>query len=299
MHICVLELTCPFLVHLDTLDSHAASIALAPCREPDGTGVPELLGCVERGITPWLVAFAIFEVAVGATNSHVEDQIEVLVEWSIVLTSLRPWIGQSGLVNDGLTKPEMMVSIKAMQATIDVDSLSAIPHALGSVVELQEEDLQQPAVNVHEQIPARPFQSIQMEAFRVVRLSNVSKACSVAKVFHPTHPLQDVLSRSPPESICSWRWAPVKCRVHSITTIRVVDRAVAFGLSNVDLTRLWPVAIDTVLRHHPNCRPKPIALWHLGHDLDATILDALLAFCYQSGTSHRVDDGASSHVASD
>lgn len=44
------------------------------------------------GVSPWFSALSIWEVIVGATNSNVEDEEELPVEWCIDVILILPWV---------------------------------------------------------------------------------------------------------------------------------------------------------------------------------------------------------------
>ena len=70
------------LPHLDVLDFHATLLGVCrPSGEPFVLGLPELAGSVSRIVGPWLfISKAVLEVAVGASDGYVEDEVELLVE---------------------------------------------------------------------------------------------------------------------------------------------------------------------------------------------------------------------------
>jgi hypothetical protein len=111
------------VVHLHALDSHSPVVWLAPGRLPKCSGIPELFRTSKTAITPGLVAHTILPEAVRATNSYVEDEVELLIEWRVPHSGLGPSIKQSGFV--GLVLAEM----------------PAVPHVSWPGGELDEEHL--------------------------------------------------------------------------------------------------------------------------------------------------------------
>lgn len=113
------------VVHLHALDSHSTVIRLTPGGLPKCSGIPELLWTCKTTITPGLVTHTVFPEAICATNSNVQDEVELLIEGRIAHAGLRPSIEQSGLV--GLILAEV----------------STVPHVSGPSGELDEENLLQ------------------------------------------------------------------------------------------------------------------------------------------------------------
>jgi len=117
------QLASTLLVHLHALDSHSPGITLTPGRQPELARIPELLRCSQTSVTPWLVPNAVLEEAVGTADGNIEDQIELLVEWSVAHACLGPRVEESGLVR--------LVRAK----------VAAVPHGLRASSELDKEDL--------------------------------------------------------------------------------------------------------------------------------------------------------------
>jgi len=47
------------------------------------------------GVRPLFTTLAIWEVAIGTTDSDVKDEIVRLVEWSALLAFILPWVGHA------------------------------------------------------------------------------------------------------------------------------------------------------------------------------------------------------------
>lgn len=76
------------LVNSDVVNLHGR--AVLPGGEPLVFGVVEGVGSLGVGVGVWLAALAIFEVSIGSTCSHVEDQVVLLVERSALLGLVLP-----------------------------------------------------------------------------------------------------------------------------------------------------------------------------------------------------------------
>ena len=75
-----LSLTLPLLIHLNTLHSHPLTVPYPPSRQPRIPRRPKLQRRRRTLIRPRLVVLAILEIAIGASNRDVQDQVEGLVE---------------------------------------------------------------------------------------------------------------------------------------------------------------------------------------------------------------------------
>lgn len=92
---------------------------------------------------------------------------------------------------------------------------------------------------------------------------------------------------------------PVQRAYHAVPAVRVVVAVVAPALCNVDLAAARPLPVDVGVGHHPDGRPEPGALGHLGDHFDLAIFDGSLAFGVDARAADRVDDGAGGLVAAD
>ena len=73
-------LVASLLPHLDTLDAELS--ILFPGRVPFITSFPEIKLRRWAGVDPRLVLETVLEPAIGASDGDVEDQVELLIEWS-------------------------------------------------------------------------------------------------------------------------------------------------------------------------------------------------------------------------
>ncbi len=112
--------------HLDALDCHAAVLTCTPCRKPGAVSFPEIAHSGWAAVDPGFASFGVAvgqelaneilgeieiwekrrklqlkeivcginlrEETIGAADGNVKDEVERLVEWSVVKTSGRPWI---------------------------------------------------------------------------------------------------------------------------------------------------------------------------------------------------------------
>ena len=92
---------------LNRVDFHGGLVrgGVVPSGVPRAVGVPEGVDGVLVEVRPGLAALTVGEVAVRATDSDVEDQIEVLVERSIDILLVGPRVvtgGPSASLPEGL-----------------------------------------------------------------------------------------------------------------------------------------------------------------------------------------------------
>lgn len=186
-------------------------------------------------IQPGLCVDVVLEPAIGATNSHVEDEIEVLVKGSLIAASVFPDIMDTSSVG------------------IRGGEVAALPERL---VEVGVEDLKEAGVDVGEEIFLRPLQSESVEASRVRSMES------------------SALDVGAPPGIVGRARAPVKRRRDDVVAALGVSVVVTAGLDDIDLARRWPGSVSVLDGHHPDGGPEPVALRQLGSHLDAAILDA-------------------------
>ena len=86
------------LPHLHFANLHLASALLLPRRKPLILGVPKVVFGSETVVGPGLSGFAVLKPAIGASNSNIQDQIEVLVKRRRVPASLTPRVNNPGAV---------------------------------------------------------------------------------------------------------------------------------------------------------------------------------------------------------
>ena len=108
------------LPHLHALDSHLSvgSLGLGillPGLRPFIPVVPERYTGVGAAVNPRLVIFAVFEPAVAASNSDVENEVERLVEWGRRATIISPGVDVGSAVGHGqgeiATSPERFLEL--------------------------------------------------------------------------------------------------------------------------------------------------------------------------------------------
>lgn len=84
---------------------------------------------------------------------------------------------------------------------------------------------------------------------------------------------------------------PVERRGYDIVASLRVSVVVSTGLGNVDLARGGPGPVSIVDRHHPDGRPEPVTLGHLGNNFDSAILDRVRLLGVDACRKHWGYDG--------
>ncbi len=152
------------------------------------------------------------EVAICAADRNFQNQVEILIKGGVSLPSLAPGIMQSTMVDNRGPK------------------VSAIPHAIVLRLKVDEENLQQPIVNICEQVLLTPFQAVCLQAFAVVGTPNV------------------VFALGRPERR---NWSPVKRRANTVSSVWKGSSRVTSAFRNVDFPTCGPRSVNAVLGHHP------------------------------------------------
>lgn len=236
---------------LDTLDLHHAIVL--PGRLPLVTSVPEVAGSGRGSVDPWLAVHAVLEPAVRAADGDVDDEVEILVEWSAVTACLAPWVDDP-----------RAVGVRGREVGL-------VPERL---VEVDVGDLQETGVDEGEEVLRSPLETVDVEALGIGRVKSLA--------------LDVVL---PPCVVVGVR-SPVECRRDNVVTTLRVGVVVTAGLHQVNLTRRRPWAVGVVDRHHPNGRPEPVTCGQLGLDLDAAVLDRSTSLRANATRLDRIDDSA-------
>ena len=86
----------PLLPYLYAGDNHFAGVL--PCWEPRVASIPEVFLRGQRLVNPRFTRSSVFKPTIGATNSNVENEIELLVKGSSFVARLAPRINQAGAV---------------------------------------------------------------------------------------------------------------------------------------------------------------------------------------------------------
>lgn len=237
------------LPHLDTLDGHLS--VLLPCGQPLLAGVPEVTLGSWAGVNPWLALNTVLEPTVGATNSDVEDEVEILVEGSGVYASLAPWVDETSAV--GVRDREVAL----------------LPEWL---VEVDVHDLKETSVDVREDVLLAPFETESVETRAVSSVESLT--------------LDVVLV---PAVVVGIR-TPVKSGRDDVVAALRVGVVVTARLNNVDLTRRRPWAVGVVNRQHPNGWPEPVTGRQLSLDFDTAVLDGGAGLGVDTSRFDRVDN---------
>ena len=190
------------LPNLHLLHHHLARIL--PRGQPVIPRIPELLPGRGRSIHPRLARLAILEPAIRAADGDVEDEVKVLVEGGGEVARLRPRVHEAGAV--GVREREV----------------AAFPER---GVELGVEDLEQPGVDVGEEVFLAPFQP---ERVRFLREGGVQRVA---------------LHIRPPPGVVGRVGAPVQGARHDVVAALGVGVVVATRLGDVDFAGLRPWAV--------------------------------------------------------
>lgn len=127
------------LPHFNALDLHLST--LLPCGEPLVLCGIEVLLRAGAAVQPRLTADTISEPAIPRTDCHIDNKVEVLVEWSRVAVGLFPRVLETGAI--GVGKREFAIA----------------PEGL---VKMRVHDLQQTRVDVGEDILLAPLRKISL-----------------------------------------------------------------------------------------------------------------------------------------
>lgn len=197
------------------------------------------------------------EPSVGATDSNIENEVEVLIEWSVASCrcAVSPRVGKESVVLGLCGKVAKLVERLLLLVS-------------------DEENLLDSAVDVEVDVVLRPLHAVGVEAVGVFAAADL------------------LGSGGHPVGISLVGRAPVGSAVVYVATTLAVLAAVATRFHDVDLATPWPIAVDVVLGHHPDRGPKPISLGELSDNLDLTVTNALLALGAETGRT----DGRN-HVA--
>jgi len=254
---CLAAVVALLLPHLDALDLHLTT--LLPGWIPLVAGVPELKRSVGSSVNPWLAVDVVLEPSVGATDSDVEDKVEVLVERSRVGTA-SPWVLEGSTVAGGRWEV-----------------------ALGPewLVEVDVHDLEKTGVDVGENVLLGPLNSESVKASSVGGV----KGSTLYVVAVP--------------AILRLHWAPVESRGDNVVTTLWVGVVVTTRLHDVNLTGARPWTVDGVGWQHPDGGPEPVTSWELRLDLDTSILDVSTELGVDATRLDWVDNGTVGGVGCD
>lgn len=178
--------------------------------------VPEIQLGRLRQINPWLTRAAVLEPSVGAAHGDAEDEIELLIKRRRIVARAAPRVGQAGAV------------------AVRERELPSLPERL---VEIGVEHLQQPGVDVGEEILFAPFQPEGVHLLRKGRVQRVP------------------LDVGPPPGIVGRVWPPVQRAGDDVVPTLLVRVVVPTRFDDVNLTRLGPDAISILHRQKPDGRP--------------------------------------------
>ena len=217
--------------HLNLADFHLS--LLLPSRIPNVLLLPEILWSRWGRIQPRLSTLSVLEPTIGTTDCNIHDQVEFLVEWSLLATGLRPDVLKSGAVGVGEWE------------------LTAFPEWF---IKVGVQDLEETGVDVSEEILLGPFKT---ELVLGLGVSGVKSSS---------------LDVGSPPGIVGKIWSPMKSRGNDVVTTLLVCVVVTARFHDINLSRQWPWSVSVLDRQHPDGRPQPITGWHLCSYLDTTIL---------------------------
>ena len=192
------------------------------------------------------------EPAVRSTNSDIENEIKVLIKWTLISSGI-PWVNETGAIRVGERE------------------VASLPERL---IEVGVEDLQETGVDVGEEILLAPFKT------ESVGSGGEGGVKSIA-----------LNIRSPPR-IVGRIGAPVQRAGDNVVTSLCVGVIIAAGLNNVDLARCGPWSIDGIVWQHPDCRPQPVAGRESSSDFNTTVFDGSAFLGVDTTRLDRVDDGS-------
>ena len=175
--------------------------------------IPKVPRSKVAAIDPRLVALTVKEPSILRTDSDVEDEVELLVEWCIEAT-LDPWVFHKSAV----------CSSDAVEATL-------LPE-LVVLGELVVHDLLETGIEEQEQVLLGPLEtkSVVGRGKGLAAEESITVCVDVAVVLGVG--------------------TPVESRGHEVVTFWVRP-CVSAELSNVDFSAAGPFAVNILFRHHP------------------------------------------------
>ena len=204
------------------------------------------------------------EPSVGATDSNVENEVKVLIEWSVA--------GGGSAVDPRVVEKSIVLRLGG-EVTELVKRLLLLVS--------DEQNLLDSAVDVEVDVVLSPLHAVGVVAVGVFAAANLLCASRL------------------PVGIGLVGGTPVSSAVVDVAATFAVLGTVATRLHDVNLATPWPVAVHVVLGHHPDRRPEPIALGELSDNLDLAVANALLALGAEAGRTDRRDHVAFVRVGAD
>ena len=211
-------------------------LRLLPRRKPRIFGINEISRRRCRLINPRLPRLAVLKPAVRPTDRDIENEVKLLIKRRIDAASL------PGVLNGGAVRPCGDLELAAVPEVLDKRTV---------------EHLQQAGVDVGEEVFLAPLETKHVGGFGESGVQGVT------------------LDVSAVPGVGGFGGTPVHGRGDDVVTALSVGVVVAAGLHDVDFARGRPGTVGVVHGHHPDCRPKPVALRESGCYFDAAVLFGL------------------------
>ena len=160
---------------------------------------------------------------------------------------------------------------KPRTITVTQWEVAALPQRC---IEVGVQHLQQPSIDICEEILLTPFQP------KCVKRLSVGAVQSGA------------FDVSPPPCVVGAVRSPMERRARDVVAALSVCVVVATRFKNVDFAGLGPRAVDGFGREHPDGGPEPVACGKAGGDFNATIGDGGAFGSVETAGFDRVDDCA-------
>jgi len=193
------------------------------------------------------------EPAIRATDGHIEDEIEIFVERSVIAASEAPRVVEA-----------CTIAVRQRELTLGPEWF----------VEADIHDLEKASVDVGEDILLAPFNTIGVEAASIGCMQRLSF---------------DIVS---PPAIVSSIGSPVKRAAHNVVATLRISVVVAAGFHDVNFTGARPWSIGVCGWKHPDGRPQPISRRQLCGNLNSAELDLGANLGANAARLNRRDDGA-------
>jgi hypothetical protein len=223
------------LPHFHTLHLH--NPLLFPGGRPLLSRLPEVALSRRTCINPGLSRLSVCKPSVCTTDGDVQNEVELLVERRDIAAGLAPWILQAG-----------SVAIRERELAVGPEGL----------VEVRVHDLEETGVDVGEDVLVAPLYEVSTFEVEERYMSTHLKAKGmIASCVSGVK--SDTLNVVTPPTIIGRVGSEVQSAADNVVASLSVRVVVAAAFHDVNLTRLWPLAIFVVDRQHPDGWPKPVS----------------------------------------